>query len=406
MQKGRIIFHIDMNAFFASCEIKRRPELKNKAVVVARNDEQRRAIILSPNYIARDKGIKTTMSVKEAMKIDPYIVVVEPDHAYYSEISKTFMKFLYLITDQVEQGSIDEAYLDVTETVKKVENPLMLAQYIQTTLYEKFDLPCSIGIGPNKFLAKMASNYKKPLGITIFRKREIEKTIWPMDVGKMYGVGPKTKAKLNSIGVKTIKDLATYPDYNRLKTVLGNISASTLYNWAWGNDDSKVDPNRYEDVQSISNSNTFMYDVYDVRELKQMLKVLVNTVSDRLEKEKMQAYTVSLQIKYGNFTSISRNKTVSIPVTETGEIYEIVEELFIENYDETKAVRLLGVGLAKLAPRIEKEIKQISFLDNLEEIESETQIDNLVKDVEEKFGKGIIKKGYYRKDNVRKDWNL
>ena len=245
MQKGRIIFHIDMNAFFASCEIKRRPELKNKAVVVARNDEQRRAIILSPNYIARDKGIKTTMSVKEAMKIDPYIVVVEPDHAYYSEISKTFMKFLYLITDQVEQGSIDEAYLDVTET--KVENPLMLAQYIQTTLAEKFDLPCSIGIGPNKFLAKMASNYKKPLGITIFRKRKSKKQFGQWMLERCMALD-QTKAKLNSIGVKTIKDLATYPDYNRLKTVLGN-AASTLYNWAWGNDDSKVDPNRYEDVQ-------------------------------------------------------------------------------------------------------------------------------------------------------------
>jgi len=403
MQKGRIIFHIDMNAFFASCEIKRRPELKNKAVVVARNDEQRRAIILSPNYIARDKGIKTTMSVKETMKIDPYIVVVEPDHAYYEEISRIFMKFLYLITDQIEQGSIDEAYLDVTETSKKVEDPIMLAKYIQTTLNEKFDLPCSIGIGPNKFLAKMASNYKKPLGITIFRKREIDKTIWPLDIGKMYGVGPKTKAKLNSIGINTIKDLAKYPDYNRLKTVLGPSSADTLYNWAWGNDDSKVDPNRYEEVQSISNSNTFMYDVFDIRELKQMLKVLVNTVSSRLDKEKKQAQTVSLQIKYGNFTSISRNKTMMIPVTESEEIYEIIEELFIENYDERQAVRLLGVGLMKLTPRVEKEIKQISFLDDLDEIESETQIDNLLKDVEEKFGKGIIKKGYYKKDNVRKD---
>ena len=173
---GKIIFHIDMNSFFASCEIAEKPELFDKDVAVAPYSSERKSIILAANYNAKRKGIKTTMHIHEALKICPTLVIVDSNHQLYNEYSRKFFTYFLSITPLVEPASIDEGYLDVTDVCKTI-NPIELAEKIQKDLMEQFKLPCSIGIAPNKFLAKMASDMKKPLGITVLRKREVKEKV-------------------------------------------------------------------------------------------------------------------------------------------------------------------------------------------------------------------------------------
>ena len=209
MKSYQIIFHIDMNCFFASCEIAVDPSLKGQPIVVARLDPLRKGIILSPSYEARKYGIKTTMRVKDALPLCPQLKVVEPNYELYQDMSNKFFGYLSNITDQIEPASIDEGYLNVTKACDNI-SAIELANKIQKDLLSLYKLPCSIGIAPNKFLAKMASDMKKPLGITVLRKREIDKLMWPLDISEMFGVGKKTAPRLRAIGINTIGDLANY----------------------------------------------------------------------------------------------------------------------------------------------------------------------------------------------------
>ena len=262
MKNPKIIFHIDLNCFFASCEMAEDHELADKPVAVAHLDPLRKGIILSPNYEARKFQIKTTMLVRDALLLCKDLVVVEPEMALYEHYSQLFYAYLLSITKFVEMVSIDEAYLDVTEVCQTI-HPLALAEKIQKELLEKYKLPVSIGIAPNKFLAKMASDMKKPLGITILRKREIDKYLWVLPIEDMLGVGKKTAPKLKAIGINTIGDLANYQNLDLLKQTIGEQNTLGLREHAWGIDDSQIDFSNDDSVQSISNAHTFDHDLYD-----------------------------------------------------------------------------------------------------------------------------------------------
>mgnify|MGYP003298982823 CR=1 FL=1 len=244
---GKIIFHIDMNSFFASCEIAENPSLQDKDVAVAPSSSERKSIILAANYNAKRKGIKTTMHVYEAMKICPGIIIVDAKHHLYNEYSRKFFNYFLSITPLVEPASIDEGYLDVTDVCKNV-NPLDLALKIQNDLMELFKLPCSIGIAPNKFLAKMASDMKKPLGITVLRKREIKEKLWPLPISDMQGVGKKTLPILKDLKIHTIGDLANYKNLPLLELSIGKQSTVHLMKQANGEGSTEIDINRFNDV--------------------------------------------------------------------------------------------------------------------------------------------------------------
>ncbi|MDD2258580.1 MAG: DNA polymerase IV [Bacilli bacterium] len=395
MQTSRIIFHIDINAFYAACELINDPSLKGKPIVVAHNDVLRKSIILSPSYEARAYGIKTTMLVRDAYNLCDKIIVVEPKMDLYQKHSALFFAFLEKITTQIEAGSIDEAFLDVTLVAKKTD-PIRLAQFIQSTLYNKYRLPTSIGIAPNKFLAKMASNMKKPLGITVLRKREIDKLLWPLEINKMYGVGKKTNIKLRKIGINTIGDLANFQDKILLEKIIGPTFSKTLTDWANGIADDFVDPTKYDEISSISNSHTFDHDQIDVIFIKKSLKSLVYTVANRLIKKDLKAKTIGITIKYSDFHTISRSQSLNNPINEALEINEIVMELFEENYEENSLVRLVGVFVNRLSDASKTEdYKQLSIFDNLSVAEKENEIKNILNNVQTRFGDDIIQKGYY-----------
>lgn len=389
----RIIFHIDMNCFFASCEIAENESLKNQPIVVAHNDVFRKSIILTASYEARKFGIYTTMLVKDALKLCPQLIVVEPNFSLYQSYSQLFFNYLYTITNKIEITSIDEGYLDVTDVCQKV-NAIELANQIQKHLYEKYKLPCSIGIAPNKFLAKMASDMKKPMGITILRKREVQEKLWPLPIGAMLGVGKKTKPRLEAIGITTIGDAAKLENQDRLVKVVGKAMAAYLYERANGIDNSEVDYLSFDEVSSVSNSHTFDYDIYNVKLIKETLKVLTNTVSDRLMNRNLVAQTIGIQIKYANFKMINRSKSVDHSMNDSLEMWAVVEDLFDDYYDGISEVRLVGVFATRLQDA-KAAVKQYSIFDDFNKVDKEENLHSLLSKIKNIYGKQAINIGYY-----------
>lgn len=393
--KYRIIFHIDMNCFFAACEIAQNPDLKGLPVVVARDDVFRKSIILTASYEARKFGIYTTMLVKDAIKLCPNLIVVEPNYQLYSYYSNKFFSYLRTITNKIEPMSIDEGFMDVTD-ICKGEEAIALAHTIQNKLLNDYNLPCSIGIAPNKFLAKTASDMKKPLGITILRKREIPEKLWPLKIEDIVGIGKKTAPKLHEIGIHRIGDIANFNNIDLLKKTIGTAMTEYLINRSNGIDNNPVNYENLDDVSSVSNSTTFDFDELDEKILKNTLKVLTNSVSYRLEKDGYLAYTVGVQIKYNNFHTINRSKGLDTPINDSKQMYDIICDLFDENYDNITPIRLLGVFTQRLKKE-ESIIKQYTLFDDFDKIDKENNIQELLSKINNQYDSNIINFGYKNK---------
>lgn len=404
MANGRVIFHIDMNCYFVSCEIAENPELKDKPVAVAPMGSTRKSIILTASYEARKFGVHSAMRVSDALRLCPELILIDCHMDLYSEYSSKFFNYFLSVTPLVEPASIDEAYLDVTDVCKNNEY-LELAKQMQDYLNTKLNLPCSIGIAPNKFLAKMGSDMKKPLGITVVRKREIQKVLWPLPIEDMQGVGRKTLKQLEFLKIKTIGDLANYPDYRVLCDLLGENSAKSLKEAAFGEGDNQINVSRFTDFSSVSNSQTFDVDLFDTVIILDNLKILVNTVANRLVHHDTLAKTFSIQIKYNNFKSITRSKTIDEATNDNQIIFGVVKELFEEYYDERLSVRLLGVAATKLTEN-KVAAKQLTIFDNLTKEEKDHNIKQLLKDLNNQYGKDSLVIGIKPENTEKNNKNI
>ena len=373
-----------MNCFFASCEIAENPDLRGKKIAVAPHTTDRKGIILAASYEARPYGVRSAMTVKDALMRCPDLILVEPSMGLYSEYSDRFFNYFMSITPLVEPASIDEGYLDITD-VCKPEEAVDLAKKIQKTLLEEYKLPCSIGIAPNKFLAKMASDMKKPLGLTILRKREIKDKLWPLPIEEMYGVGKKTLEKMKALNIKTIGDLANFNDLVLLEKIVGPNACKSLYESANGEGSNEVDTTRFHNVSSIGNSQTFEFDEYQTSNMLLAIKVLTNSVSNRLEKNGLKAHTFTLQIKYNNFKVINRSKTIDIATSDSRRMFDVYQDLFEDFYDDTYPVRLLGVSASKLIEQKE-EIVQLNLFDDLSSLEKTHKINSLISSINKTLG--------------------
>ncbi|MGL4335323.1 MAG: DNA polymerase IV [Turicibacter sp.] len=384
----RIIFHIDLNAFFAACEMVGRPELIDKPVVITGAKDSKRGIAVTANYVAREFGIHSAMPIHEAKRRCPHVVVLKSNFDLYRAVSSQFIHILQRYSPQIEKASIDEAYLDVTHHFTTT-HPLKLAQEIQETIYKELQIGCSIGIAPNKFLAKMASDMKKPNGITVLRKRDVQTVLWPLKIEEMFGVGKASSPKLHQLGIITIGDLAHYQDVKKIEQLFGK-SGLRWKACANGDDDALINTERYEHLSSIGHSTTFPKDYVFESEIKKGLMQMCQKTSGRLRDHKVYAKTISLQLKYANFKSITRSQTSSQPIQTVQDLYVVVENLFDEHWNGDP-VRLVGVSTSNLSEK-SRTTQQLDLF-NYQAFTHEEKLNATLLKLKNKHGEAIVNKG-------------
>ena len=384
----RIIFHIDLNAFFASCETILRPELQNLPLAITGEKSSKRGIVVTANYVARQYGVHSAMPLMQAKKKCPHLVVASANFDLYRKISQQFIQLLHEYSDQVEKASIDEAYVDVTHLYQEI-HPLHLAQQIQQRIFNELKIGCSIGVAPNKFLAKMASDMKKPNGITVLRKRDLPHILWPMPIEEMFGVGKASSPKLKQLGINTIGDLVHYKDVDKIEQLFGHHALKWIEN-AKGNDQNAINPNKYEVPSSIGHSTTFSKDYCFDEEIKAEAKRMCIKTSNRLKKYGLYAKTISIQLKDTSFKQITRSQTVQVPIQSVNELYPIIEELFDEHW-EGQALRLIGVNTTNLV-NTNKVTQQLNLF-NYQSFASEEKLNQTIQQIKTKHGTHLIQKG-------------
>lgn len=386
-----IIAHIDMNCFYASVEEKYNPSLKGKPLAVAGEEIKRHGIIVTSNYEARKKGIKTTMRVGEAKKLCPTLKIVSPNFARYQKESKKVFSLIKTYLKKIEIVSIDEAYIDLTEE----ENPIKKIYYIQKKIYEDLKLPSSVGVSYNKFFAKMASNMKKPKGFTIINKKNYQKLLYEMEVGKMHGCGKSGAKKLNEHGIYKIKDLAEANEVI-LYSILG-IQGLRLKKKARGEDRRKVEIK--VERKSIGNSKTFSKDLIEDREILFELNQIAKKVSQRAKNANKLGNNISITIKFNDFKTITRSKKISTYINEEKTLAEEAISLFLDNYSFDRGIRLIGVSLNNIisSENIKEQLDIFTDYENRRDFKLKKAILQLNK----KYGKEVVKeirKG--KKENI------
>ncbi|MDD8048794.1 MAG: DNA polymerase IV [Thomasclavelia sp.] len=380
----QIIFHIDLDAFFASCEIIRDPSLKGKPLVVA--GTSRRAIVSTASYEARKFGIHSAMPLYKAKELCKNLVVVPVHYDLYKELSNKFFTYLETFTNKIQIASIDECYMDVTEyIVNNKVSPLTLAKTIQDTVLNKLQLSCSIGVSPNKFLSKMASDIKKPHGITILTKNNFREILWPIEIEKMFGIGKQTAPKLHLAGFNIIGDIASKNNYTNLKAVLGN-GALIAYRHANGIDNSKL-ITESTDNKSISNATTFEYDESNIDVLSRVISDLTRNCVNRASSNNLVCNTVSLTLKYDK-KSKSHQKKLGSYTIDFDKILGNVMMLFDEMYLDQK-IRLISIELSNLLPRNEV-LKQISIFDKTNDEIEKSNINEIINDLNNEFNSNVL----------------
>jgi DNA polymerase IV len=385
----KVIFLVDMNAFYISCEMARNSELKGVPAAVAGDPKNRSGIILAANYEARKFGIKTTMLLHEAKKLCPSIIFVPPDHTYYQKVSEKVMNLLCKYTPLIQINSIDEAWLDMTGCEALFGQPIAIAQKIMSDIQNELDLWCSIGISENKFLAKMASERKKPLGITEIWAKDIAVKLWPLEIREMVGIGKQMEQKLHRMGIYKIGDLAK--SNKELLTKYFGKAGTELHQLANGIDTSIVTVNKEHDSKSIGRSTTLSEDTIDMKVIEKVLLDLSEEVGTEARQNNYKGKTVSIVIKYSDFKSITRQKTVT-PTYLTKEIYQNGLELIKENLNQSSMIRLLGISISNFQ---DPDTEQISFFDELGldcKTEKEEKLERAIDSIREKFGSDKIKR--------------
>ncbi|EDP11198.1 DNA polymerase IV [Amedibacillus dolichus] len=339
---GRVIFHIDLNSFFASAEVLKNSALEGQPVVVA--GMHRRSVVSTASYEARNYGVHSAMPLHMALEKCPQLVVVQGDYAWYEELSRRFFNYVKRFSPYLEPASIDECYIDVTEAIRAYKRPLDLAWRIQKGVYEDLRLPCSIGVGPSKFLAKMASDMRKPMGITVLRRQEIERKLWPLSIADMFGIGKKTVPLLERQGIYTIGDFANPANEAKIMALMGKHAYQLIQN-ARGFGSNRLDYNT--SVQSISQSTTLDTNIVEYEEVKSVFKRLANKLSQRAKQEDLRGALISISIRYADFTNAVRSTTISEYTNDADVLLEHALLLF-DQHNNGKEIRHLGIGLGSL----------------------------------------------------------
>ncbi|CAN2236801.1 DNA polymerase IV [Candidatus Planktophila versatilis] len=336
------ILHVDMDAFYASVAELDNPQYKGKALVVGAGV---RGVVLSANYEARKFGIRAAMPVGRAKRMAPHAIFIAPEHHRYAEISERVMTIFNSFTPLVEPISLDEAFLDVTGAQKLFGDGREIAAKIRAQVEQEEGITCSVGIAQSKFIAKLASQHCKPNGMLEIKSDRILEFLHPLPVRALWGVGPKTAESLDRLGLHTVADIANTPR-STLVRALGDATGESLYELAWGRDYRNVIPDEPE--KSIGNEETFARDIDSPEEILAEFLRMAEKATARLRERGLFAKTVTMKIKFADFTTLSRAKTLPIGIDGTHETYEIVKKLYLALHNEGARIRLVGVSLSNL----------------------------------------------------------
>ena len=345
----RKIIHVDMDAFYASVEQMDNPDLKGKPLAVGGSEV--RGVVSAASYEARKFGVRSAMSGIQAKRLCPDLIFVRPRFDRYKEISKKIRKIFHDYTDLVEPLSLDEAYLDVTQNKKGNPSATLLAQEIRQRIFEEVGLTASAGISVNKFVAKIASDYNKPNGQKTINPEDVETFLEGLDVKKFYGIGKVTTEKMYQLGIYTGSDLKS----KSLEFLEANFSKSGrhYYYLVRGISNSQVKPNRT--TKSVAAEHTFNTNLTSEIFMEEKLERIAKELSKRLQKHKISGKTITLKIKYSDFTQQTRSKTLPYFISDAGLLFENVKELLYQEKMKD-SVRLLGISLSNLNTEIKKTV--------------------------------------------------
>jgi DNA polymerase-4 len=343
LQMIRRILHIDMDAFYASVEQRDRPELRGKPVAVG-GDPNKRGVVAAASYEARKYGVRSAIPMARAVRLCPRLIVVKPDFRKYKAASETVFEIFRSVTPLVEPMSLDEAYLDVTENSWGEPLGRNVAMRIKEAIRHATNLTASAGVAPNKFLAKIASAWKKPDGLTVIAPERVEHFLQKLPVDALWGVGPVTAARLRERGIERLVDVRTVAD-EVLREAVGS-GAEWLRELAAGIDDREVEP--HHEPKSSGSENTYAQDLTDINEIRQEIDGMARDAADWLEEKLLLCRTVTIKVRYSDFTTITRSHSKT-PATRDGEdIAQRAVRLLDRTDAANRPVRLLGVSVHNL----------------------------------------------------------
>lgn len=391
----RKIIHVDMDAFFAAVEQRDNPQLKGKPLIIG-GRPQSRGVVSTASYEARKFGVHSAMPVAEAYRLCPHGIFLPPNHKKYSEVSDKIMAIFCDFTPQVEALSLDEAFLDVTGCELLWGDYRQIGQKIKERIKAELDLTASVGIGPNKFLAKLASDLEKPDGFTVITKENMIKMVWPLSVKKLWGIGAKSSEKLMQLNIKTIGQLAQ-TDPGLLVKSLGNWGLE-VYNLANGIDNRPVVPER--EAQSIGHETTFSQDIADEEFLTRVLLDLAQDIGWRLRRARLKGRTITLKMRYPDFKTITRSHTLSQEINQDDLIYNEGVKLFQANFNSRKSLRLIGITVSGLVKE-DQANQQFSLFTEKEDKSKELY--KALDKVNSKFGRKTVTRARLLNQDAKRD---
>jgi DNA polymerase-4 len=380
MVEPRHILHVDMDAFFASVEQLDHPPFRGKPVLVGHDGP--RGVVAAASYEARRFGCRSAMPIAVAKRLCPHAIIAPGRFERYRDLSHQIHALFEHFTPIVEPVSIDEAYLDVTGSIRLHGEPVVIARNLKQLIHGKTGLTASVGVAGNKFLAKLASDMNKPDGLMVLSAAEAERLLPPMAVGRLWGIGPKTEEQLNSLGIRTIADLRRMPS-DWLEQRFGS-SAEHYFELAHGRDDRVVVPDSAS--KSIGHEQTFGVDVGDPNAVRDVLVGHVEQVAWRLRRQQLLARRVSLKIRFGDFKTINRSRTLSQATDRTDELLAAAHEVFDEwAKGAFSPVRLIGMSAEGLGPPS----SQLGLFTDPQETRAK-ELDQALDTINARFGKRAI----------------
>jgi len=387
--EGCTILHVDMDAFYASVELARRPELRGRPVIVG---GEGRSVVLAATYEARAFGVHSAMPMAHARRLCPAAVVVPPDHARYREVSEQVMAVLRDVTPLVEQVSVDEAFLDVSGARRRLGRPTEIAEAIRARVRAQHDLTCSVGVAATKFVAKLASGMAKPDGMLLVPRAATVPFLHALPVGSLWGVGDRTREALARWGITTVAELA-HTDVAALQRAVGRATGAHLHDLAWGRDPRPVTPERQE--KRVGSETTFETDLRDPAAIEAAVLAMADRTAQHLRAKGLVGRTVSLKVRTADFTTLTRSRTLAAPTDVAAEIFAAARALLAAVDLGGRAVRLVGVRSEGLCPA---EARQPTLEEALAEAEDDgasarRRAEAAMDEVRRRFGSRAVVRG-------------